>query len=137
MSALTPEPGRSSVADVSGAPLRGAPETHRPANGSEGLCNPKRSRLAGRPQREADMATTVKHSSNDRNGGSAAEHYAPIGRVEIASDGVLVEATFVHPDIVLYAESGGLGLDALGSAQALLVAGINASRSVGAYALAA
>jgi hypothetical protein len=83
------------------------------------------------------MATTVKHSSNDRNGGSAAEHYAPIGRVEIASDGVLVEATFVHPDIVLYAESGGLGLDALGSAQALLVAGINASRSVGAYALAA
>lgn len=80
------------------------------------------------------MATAVKHSSN---GSSSAQDYAPSGHVEADSDGVLIEATFVHPDIVLYAESGGLGLDPLGSVQALLVAGINASRSVGAYALAA
>jgi hypothetical protein len=80
------------------------------------------------------MATTVKHSSN---GASGAGFYTPIGHVEIGSDGVLIEARFVHPDLVLYAEAGGLGLDPLGSVQALLVAGINASRSVGAYALAA
>jgi hypothetical protein len=80
------------------------------------------------------MASTEKHSSN---GASSAEHFAPIGHVMIEEHGVAIDATFVHPDITNYAESGGLGLDELGSVQALLVAGINASRSVGAYALAA
>src|SRR6266540_1981125 len=79
------------------------------------------------------MATAVNQSTN---GATSAAHYAPTGHVEIDPVSVHVEATFSHPDIVLYAENGGLGLDPLASVQALLVAGINASRSAGAYALA-
>ncbi len=78
------------------------------------------------------MATTLRPSSN----GATSADYAPTGHVGIEPLAVRVEATFVHPDIVGYAERGGLGLDPLASVQALLVGGINASRSAGAYALA-
>lgn len=79
------------------------------------------------------MATPGTPSSN---GASRAGFYAPSGHVEIDDHAVQIDATFVHPDIVGYAENGGLGLDPLGSVQALLVAGIAASRNAGAYALA-
>jgi len=80
------------------------------------------------------MAVAVKAGVN----GSAPEptRFAATGSVEVDPDGVHIEATFVHPDIVLYAENGGLGADPLGSVQSLLVAGIAASRNAGAYVLA-
>ena len=81
------------------------------------------------------MAARETPSTTRTNGASSAEDYAPIGNIEIEPDGVVIKAKFRHPDIVGYAETGGLGLDQLGNVQALLVTGINASRSVGAYAL--
>lgn len=79
------------------------------------------------------MATPGTPSSNGASGGG---FYAPSGSVEISDHAVEIDAVFIHPDIVGYAENGGLGLDPLGSVQALLVAGIAASRNAGAYALA-
>jgi hypothetical protein len=79
------------------------------------------------------MATPAKVAEN-----GAATHIrliAPSGRVEIDPLGLKVDATFVHPDIVEYAESGGLGSDTLFGLQGLLVAGIAASRNAGVYAL--
>ena len=61
---------------------------------------------------------------------------APSGHVEIASDGVHVNAIFVHPDIVSYAQNDGLGLDPVGALERLIVSGIAASRNAGAYAVA-
>jgi hypothetical protein len=61
---------------------------------------------------------------------------APIGRVEVDPNGVYVEARFVHPDILSYAQNDGLGLDPLGTIQALIVAGIGSARSAGAYVVA-
>ena len=61
---------------------------------------------------------------------------APSGHVEIDPLGVHVDATFVHPDIVSYAQNDGLGLDPVGTLQTLLVAGIAAARNAGAYAVA-
>jgi hypothetical protein len=80
------------------------------------------------------MATAVTERTNGAH--SANGHYTPSGQIEISPLSVHVEATFVHPDIVGYAESGALGLDPLASMQSLLVAGIAASRNAGAYALA-
>lgn len=61
---------------------------------------------------------------------------APSGHVEVAADGVHVEATFVHPDIISYAQQDGLGLDPVGALERLIVSGIAASRNAGAYAVA-
>jgi len=61
---------------------------------------------------------------------------SPNGHVDIDAFGVRVEATFVHPDVVSYAQNDGLGLDPVGTLQALLVAGIAAARNAGAYAVA-
>jgi hypothetical protein len=61
---------------------------------------------------------------------------APSGYVEVDPLGVHVDATFVHPDIVSYAQNDGLGLDPVGTLQTLLVAGIAAARNAGAYAVA-
>lgn len=60
---------------------------------------------------------------------------APTGRVEVDPLGLRVDATFVHPDILEYAENGGLGSEPLFGLQTLLVAGIAASRNAGLYAL--
>ena len=70
------------------------------------------------------------------DGPSQDGRFAATGHIEVDPDGVHVEATFVHPDIVSYAENGGLGSDPMGSLQSLLVAGIAASRNAGAYVLA-
>lgn len=80
------------------------------------------------------MATVLKATGTNGSSASAA-FYPASGHVEVDSAGVHVDATFVHPDIVRYAEEGGLGLDEVGNMQTLLVAGIAASRSAGAYAL--
>src|SRR5713226_7162273 len=79
------------------------------------------------------MAMAVTASTNGTTG---TPPFAPTGYVEIDPLGVRVDATFAHPDIVSYAQHGGLGVDAVGSVQTLLVAGIVASRNAGAYALA-
>lgn len=79
------------------------------------------------------MATAVRQNGN--NGAGGAEHYSPVGIVEVDSCGVVINATFIHPDIVSYAESGGFGADELLGVQRLLVAGINASRGLSAVAL--
>ena len=80
------------------------------------------------------MATPAKKLEN--GDGRPLRLLAPSGRVAIDPLGLVVEATFVHPDIVEYAESGGLGSDPLFGLQGLLVAGIAASRNAGVYALA-
>src|SRR6266571_1227328 len=80
------------------------------------------------------MAVALKEATN--GAAPAPGRFARSGHVEVHPDGVHVEATFVHPDIRLYAENGGLGIDPVGSLQMLLVAGIAASRNAGAYLLA-
>jgi hypothetical protein len=63
--------------------------------------------------------------------------FGPTGQAEIDALGLHVHATFVHPEIVSYASNGGLGSDPIRGLQMLLVTGIAASQSAGAYALAA
>jgi hypothetical protein len=80
------------------------------------------------------MAVAIKAETNGR--GDEPRRFVPQGHVDVDPLRVLIEASFDHPDIVSYAQNDGLGLDPLGTIQALLVTGIAASQSVGAYALA-
>lgn len=62
--------------------------------------------------------------------------HAASGHVDVEPAAVHVQATFVHPDVVAYAQNDGLGRDPVGTLQTLLVTGIAAARNAGAYAVA-
>src|SRR5437868_4908066 len=98
-----------------GRPGKAPQETQRPASGSRAV-RPKwyPSRAEG-GRKWPEMAARETPSTTRTNGASSAEDYAPIGNIEIEPDGVVIKAKFRHPDIVGYAETGGLGLDQLGN----------------------
>jgi hypothetical protein len=80
------------------------------------------------------MAIALKADSNGK--GEEPRRFLAQGHVDVDSFRVLIDASFDHPDIVSYAQDDGLGTDPLATIQALLITGIAASQSVGAYALA-